>query len=138
MTVERRPHRRSRAVVLTFALLACAPVAASAHRQKPNPSSAGGGRRLLQSTPADAEVTGVAAVVDGRDVVLPAALATCDAGVPECDNRKFLKNLEKHRQRVLDSSSYAPDGIAPPPPPACANYDGRFHIDTLCCKFDTS
>ena len=127
MTVERRPHRRSRAVVLTFALLACAPVAASAHRQKPNPSSAGGGgRRLLQSTPAAAEVTGVAAVVDGRDVVLPAALATCDAGVPECDNRKFLKNLEKHRQRVLDSSSSAPEGIAPPPPPACANYDGRF------------
>ena len=94
--------RRVRVVVVALALLACAPAAASA-LQKPNLSSPGGPRHLLQSPSATrgptvaADTVGVDAIVDGRDVVLPVTLATCDAGVRECDNRKFLKTLATHQ-----------------------------------------
>ena len=118
--------RRVRVVVVALALLACAPAAASA-LQKPNLSSPGGPRHLLQSPSATrgptvaADTVGVDAIVDGRDVVLPVTLATCDAGVRECDNRKFLKTLATH-QKLVDAAG---PNLAPPAP-TCANYDGRY------------
>jgi len=118
--------RRVRVVVVALALLACAPAAASA-LQKPNLSSPGGPRHLLPSPSATrgpafaADTVGVDTVVDGRDVVLPVTLATCDAGVRECDNRKFLKTLATH-QKLVDAAG---PNLAPPAP-TCANYDGRY------------
>ena len=71
-----------------------------------------------------ADTVGVDAIVDGRDVVLPVTLATCDAGVRECDNRKFLKTLATH-QKLVDAAG--PNlGLDAPPAPTCANYDGRY------------